>query len=179
MAKEMWVDAKGWEDKYQVSDRANLRSKKTGETLKPLTNGDKYKYYMFYNPNKKGKNKRVKVRLHRLVAWHFVPNPYLYNEVNHKDGDKYNCLPENLEWVSKKQNSQHAVATGLHVPYFLKIRTDGENNVNSKLTWENVDEIRQRYADGDTDLYAMQEEYGVKYKTLWEVVNNKSWIRKQ
>ncbi len=37
--------------------------------------------------------------LHRLVAQAHVPNPSNYRIVKHKDGDIYNNVADNLEWV--------------------------------------------------------------------------------
>lgn len=51
--------------------------------------------------------------VHRLVALHFIPNPYNHPQVNHKDGDKANNHVSNLEWCSAEFNAQHALATGL------------------------------------------------------------------
>lgn len=58
-----------------------------------------------------GKHKRL--YLHRLVAETFIPNPEGKAEVNHKDGNKLNNNLENLEWVTRGENLQHAYDTGL------------------------------------------------------------------
>ena len=46
--------------------------------------------------------------VHRLVAEAFIPNPNGLKEVNHIDGNKANNSIENLEWVNRQQNIDHA-----------------------------------------------------------------------
>ncbi len=50
------------------------------------------------------KGKLVHLRVHRIIAISFVPNPNNYQEVNHKDNDRTNAAASNLEWCSKQYN---------------------------------------------------------------------------
>ena len=86
---------------YTHTEYKKIRVNKTG-----------YVYAQFwYN------NANHPVRLHRLVAQHFVPNPNGYKEVNHKDGNKLNNCADNLEWSNRSQNVKHSFATGLKTPH--------------------------------------------------------------
>ena len=54
-------------------------------------------------------HKKYKKYIHRLVALHFIPNQYNYNEVNHIDGNKSNNHYLNLEWTNRSKNMRHSV----------------------------------------------------------------------
>lgn len=51
--------------------------------------------------------------LARLVAETFIPNTESKEEVNHINGNKYDNRVVNLEWVTSKENKEHAWRNGL------------------------------------------------------------------
>lgn len=52
-------------------------------------------------------------KVHILVATYFVPNPNSLPEVNHENGNTHNNWDWNLNWVTSKQNKEHAKKLGL------------------------------------------------------------------
>ena len=105
-----WRPIEGYEGLYEVSNLGQVRSFYTGEAkvLKPSIDKDGYL--------KAGLSKDGKMYLksiHRLVASAFIPNIGDKPQVNHIDGDKTNNTVDNLEWVTSKENIQHAWNTGL------------------------------------------------------------------
>lgn len=49
------------------------------------------------------------VRVARLVALTYIPNPNNLPEVNHKDYNRKNSNVENLEWISRKDNVNYSM----------------------------------------------------------------------
>ena len=79
-----------------------------GKVLGTQDNGNGYKLVKFQDADKRIRNKYV----HRLVAEVFWDEPS-WKSVNHKDGDKSNNAMSNLEYVTAKENTAHAIQTGL------------------------------------------------------------------
>jgi hypothetical protein len=53
------------------------------------------------------------MRVHRLVAMHFIPNPKNKPEVNHKNGIKNDNRKSNLCWATPSENVLHAYRSGI------------------------------------------------------------------
>ena len=83
-------------------------SKKSGKFLKARLRGCGSDYRMWMMVQNIKSNRHVfDVECHRLVALAFIKNPDPKNKtmVNHRDNNKSNYLLENLEWVSRGENS--------------------------------------------------------------------------
>jgi hypothetical protein len=94
---------------YEVSENGDVFSFKTNLLLSLQETPDGYIKTGIIN----SKNERKSVAVHILVASAFHPNPNNYPIVNHINGDKSDNFYTNLEWCSFKQNSHHALVTGL------------------------------------------------------------------
>ncbi len=115
LMKEIWKAVSGFEGFYEVSNKGNVRSLDRtvtrkdgvvvsfkGKRLLPRLNQDGYLQIQI------SKGDKIKtIRVHRLVADTFLPNPSSMPEVNHKDEDKTNNAVTNLEWCSHKYNSRY------------------------------------------------------------------------
>jgi hypothetical protein len=95
-----------------VSNTGLIKSLHWGKEklLKQVIRSNNYPYY-FVGLLKDGKRKYFAI--HRLVAMMFIPNPNNYEQIDHLDGNKLNNNVENLEWVTAKENQNHATRIGL------------------------------------------------------------------
>ena len=115
---ENWVAVKGYEGLYEISDQGNVRSldgfRWNGRVKHPfkgklLTFQNKRDRYLAITLSKDGK--QVKVRVHKLMAEHFLPEPpgpvgnakdcYQIDHINDDPHDNRAC---NLQWLIKREN---------------------------------------------------------------------------
>lgn len=129
---------------------------------------------------------REKCYVHRLVAEAFVDKPNTDDklEVNHEDGDKKNNRADNLTWMTRKQNMQHASvnglinrtsekrkrqcaingATGARLSYIKLVKYDKEGNfieiIKNSVGLSGAKRSLQRYGDVYRDYKNLMERFG-------------------
>lgn len=104
MIAELWKDINGYEGIYRVSNMARIMSFYGKEPLiseyQEIENDTYIQRALWKDGNFKA------FQLHRLVAFHFVPNPHNYPIIDHIDRNRNNNIYTNLEWVTYSENSR-------------------------------------------------------------------------
>lgn len=96
--REEWREVKNRD--YEVSSLGQVRRKSSGRTIKPQENAYGYLMVGIYEDKATCKRKYI----HRLVAEAFLDGYFDGAVVDHIDGNTKNNRPENLRWVTQKQN---------------------------------------------------------------------------
>lgn len=115
---------------------------KRGVVLKPFKAKSGYLTVSITYPD----NKRRTTKVHRLIAFSFIGFPKDFEEVNHKDRNKQNNVPENLEWVTKSVNCIHrdsALIKSTSISTSKKVKI--ENLETSEITFFNSIREASRY----------------------------------
>ena len=155
---EIWKDIKGYEGYYQISSFGRVMRNK-----KILKNKSHNHGYLTISLSCMGEIKYYTI--HRLVALNFIPNPLNKLEINHKDGNKHNNKIDNLEWVTKKENCEHASINNL--------TPSGEKHFNSILIEKQVIEIREK--SKYFGYRKLAKKYNVGKSTIRDIVKNITW----
>ena len=164
----------GFDPCYYLTSRGKVYSTKRGgpDLLSGVIGKNGYKAFTL---RKNGKD--VRVTLHRLVAEKFCVRPTHCDVVNHKDGNKLNNLPENLEWVTAGDNIRHAFRTGLmrkspmgHIARMVFV----SHSRRAKFTIGEADEIRTQYHGMEIPEYAaIAKQRGCGTETIRRIVLGK------
>lgn len=159
---EIFKDVFKFENTYQISNYGNVKNKKTGLLLKPSYNKKGYMYvYLSYSHTG-----RVKWYIHRLVGFHFIPNPNNKPQINHIDGNPQNNKVENLEWCTNKENQRHAILNNLHY--------QGERHKDSKFKESNIGLLPELVKIGFT-VAQLNSLTGVANINIEKIIYGKTW----
>jgi hypothetical protein len=168
---EEWRDIAWYEGLYQVSNLGRVKSlpreveckpghtkRLKGKILSQGTNTSGYRYLLLSLFGH-----RSPFMVHRLVAIAFLQNPDNKPEVNHKDLDKTNNKVSNLEWSTRKENSDHAIRNG-----------HGPKDCRRKLTKDDIPTILERVGNGES--YAkIAKDYGMERQAIGYIVRGRNW----
>ena len=161
---EKWMPIPGYEDNYKVSDNGKVMSIERNGTRGGLLKPDivcGYKQVTLYKNNK---IKRYKI--HRLMMLAFYGDSCLH--VNHKNCNKLDNRIENIEYVTPKENINHA--RKILGSWNLK----GNNHPASKITWKDVDDIK-RLCKKETQRN-IAKMFGLSEAHISRIINGKRWI---
>lgn len=161
-SEEIWKPVVGYEGLYEVSNKGRVRSLnrkvsnghgfyiKEGRVLAiSKTTTGYWKVEL-----KKSGEKRRSMKVHRLVAFAFIPNSENKPNINHIDGNPLNNNVENLEWCTQSENMLHANKVG------LRKKRNGFNFCKEKI-------ISEYLSEGKTLTYLSR-----KYKTNIKTISN-------
>lgn len=147
---------------YYVTDDGRIWSERTQKYLS--FQYDKNGYVKVQMRSTDGCSHRYSV--HRLVLENFKPVEGMERlQVNHIDGNKTNNCLSNLEWVTCKENIQHAIDNNLRAAV----------NGAAKLTPQQVIEIYRRASNGETNI-KLANEFHVGPDQIGKIKNHKSWL---
>ena len=155
---------------YIVSDEGKIYSTKNigrgkyHQELKQRIDADGYPTVTVgINKNRSG------VRVHRLIAIAFVPNPNNLSEVDHINNDRTDNRACNLQWLTHEDNVKK-------IPHETGSRARrGSNNGRSKLTENTVREIRNLYDSGAKKISDLTKDYEVSQATIQGIVKRRTW----
>lgn len=105
---------------------------------------------------------------HRLIASAFIENPNNLPCVNHIDGNKLNNELSNLEWVTHKENSQHAVKAGLFHP------VKGKDSYQGHFSEDDIRSIRNLKNSGKSQ-YQIASLYNVTRSAIQQILNGNTY----
>ena len=142
-------------DDYEITIDGRVINIHTGKPVKPQINGTGYYRVAI--------GKKLKF-VHRLVAQKYLPNPDNLPQVNHKDGNKLNNHVDNLEWVSNRENSLHALRNG-----WMRIE---ENHQFAKLDRESVSFIKSH---PEMTRKELSEMFNISPHTISDIRNGRTW----
>ena len=100
----------GYEDilpRYWINEEGQITNKETGKTIKWLISRHGY-YYCHLWTN----NRSRYIRMHRLLALAFIPNPNNYPLVRHLNDIKTDNRLENLAWGTMSENMKDSIKNG-------------------------------------------------------------------
>lgn len=153
--------------RYYVSCNGYIQSIKNGKVYNMKVYKTKTGYeYVKFTINGKTRAEFV----HRMVAKVFIPNPKNKPEVNHKDGVKSHNYVDNLEWVTSKENKEHAKKLNLYRP------ARGELSGRAVYTNKQIRNVCVLLEDNHKSVREISKITGVREDTIYGIRTKNIWL---
>jgi hypothetical protein len=176
--EELWVKVPiaEYKDFYEVSNQGRIKSlerviiEKTGKhriKKEKIVTAKQSGNYLGITLHGNTETKRFYI--HRLVAMAFISNPSNKDCVNHLNRDKHDNRASNLEWVTYKENTSHA----LESRDWDSPAPKGEACHSAKVTEQDVVFIRENWEPGQTVAYAKQ--FKVTHAAMSRIIKGITW----
>ena len=171
---EHWKPVVGWEDSYSISSLGRVRRDtafrtSTGNGIK--TNrigkmvGGEVSQYGYRRITLKANGQKGRYWAHRLVATAFIgPAPTPRHVVNHRNGDKLDNRPDNLEWVTRAENDRHAKDV-------LDCIRKGDNHPRCVLSDADCKRIYREVKAAKWSMDTIAAKYGTDRGTVGRIAN--------
>ena len=175
--KWKWINIDGVRTPYKISNFGRIKNTLTGKINDFKSSKSRYYSTKIIAYDKYGKKIQYSTTVHRLVAMYFckIPKRHLENGLgfndlvpNHKDGNKHHNASFNLEWVTNKENSNHAWKEGLCESF------RGEKCHLAKMTEKDAIEICELIMQRKTNKEIM-EITGRSKKQIQHIRNKECW----
>lgn len=176
IGNEYFKDIPEYEGLYKISNLGRVLSlpknnpkgygiSHNGKILKPYS----YKGHYFVVSLK-----TKKVYIHRLVLENFSIKPKGQDFCNHINGDRFDNSIFNLEWVTQKENCQHAYSSG-HRKITKKMRVSCSEigKRSRKFTIKQAEMIK--HLNSKYTYYSIGQLLNVDYKIIRNIVLNKTY----
>lgn len=188
LPNEIWrnIPIEDLSDKYAVSNKNRIKSLRRicicgnppheriveERIMKLKLDKDGYQIVCLRN-----NGKAYYLKVHRLVAMAFIPNPLNLPMINHKDENKQNNIPENLEWCDAKYNTNYGTNRE-------RAKRFGKDHANSKPILQidpNTNEVIREWES----IRQVERELGYSHGNIWFACNfnkvryNSKWKYKE
>ncbi len=164
---EVFRPIPGYEGRYEASSLGRIKSVLRNIILRPVINP--VSEYHTVNIRRDDESIRCPKGVHVLVASTFLGPCLEGQEVRHfPKRDRSNNKPNNLCYGTRSENLKDREVHGTMLR--------GEKVWNSKLTEQDVREIKYKLASGGYGINSkLGREYGVAHQTIYDIKKNRKW----